>query len=148
MRSGRRQIDLDDRVAALRQGRTYAVSLVGSKPDASLKSVDVTGATMTVSSAGVPATYLFVGQDGAIRGTANQAMEASYTFAATDTYIRTVIRTPNVVMYINPVLRYDGGRLPAPSAAVYTTSTWLHRAIIFIIAAAIVFLLWRRRVTA
>ena len=137
-----------DIIGALRQGRTYAVSLVGSKPDASLKGVQVSDATMTVSSAGVPATYLFVGQDGAIRGTANQVMEATYTFAATDTYIRTVIRTPNVVMYINPVLRYDGASLPSPSAAVDTTSTWVHRAIIFIITAAIMFLLWHRRVAS
>ena len=79
-----------------------------------------------------------------IRGTANQVMEASYTFAATDTYIRTVIRTPNMVMYINPVVRYDGARLPAPLASVDRTSTWLHRGVIFIIAAAVLFFLWRR----
>ena len=137
-----------DVVGALRQGRTYAVSLVGNNPDAALKSVEVKDAAVTVASAGVPATYLFVGQDGAIRGTANQVMEATYTFAATDTYIRTVIRTPNVVMYINPVIRYDGARLPSPSASVDETSTWLHRATIFIISAAIIFLLWRRRVTS
>jgi hypothetical protein len=133
-----------DIIDALRHGRTYAVSLVGNNPDAALKSVDVRDATMTVASTGVPATYLFVGQDGAVRGTANQVMEATYTFAATDTYIRTVIRTPNVVMYINPVLRYDGA-LPRPAAAVDQTSTWIHRTVIFLIAAAAAFLLWARR---
>ncbi len=137
-----------DIIGALRQGRSYAVSLVGSNPDAALKSVEVRDATLTIASTGVPATYLFVGQDGAIRGTANQVMEASYTFAATDTYIRTVIRTPNVVMYINPVLRYDGSRLPSPSAPLDETSTWLHRAIIVILSAAVMFFLWRRRTRA
>jgi hypothetical protein len=137
-----------DIIGALREGRTYAVSLVGSKPDASLKSVEVNGTALTVASTGVPATYLFVGQDGAIRGTANQVMEATYTFAATDTYIRTVIRTPNLVMYVNPVLRYDGTKLPAPAAVVDETSTWLHRAIIFMVSALVVALLWRRRRTA
>jgi len=72
-------------------------------------------------------------------------MEASYTFAATDTYIRTVIRTPNVVMYINPVLRYDGETLPVMAAAVDGTSTWIHRGTILVIAAAALVLLWRRR---
>jgi hypothetical protein len=134
-----------DIIDALRHGRTYAVSLVGNNPDAALKSVDVKDATMTVASTGVPATYLFVGQDGAVRGTANQVMEATYTFAATDTYIRTVIRTPNVVMYINPVLRYDGAALPRPAAAVDETSTWAQRAVIFLAAAVLSFLLWRRR---
>jgi hypothetical protein len=137
-----------DIISALRHGRTYAVSLVGSNPDAALKSVEVKDDTLTITSTGVPATFLFVGQDGAVRGTANQVMAATYTFASTDTYIRTVIRTPNVVMYINPVVRYDGARLPQPSAAIDEAPTWLHRAIIFIISAAVVFLLWRRRVTA
>jgi len=132
-----------DIIAALRQGRTYAVSLVGSGADAALKSVEVKDAAMTVSSTGVPATYLFIGQNGEVRGTANQVMAATYTFAATDTYIRTVIRTPNLVMYINPVLRYDT-ELPAPVADVDVTSTWLHRGLILLISAVVVFLLWRR----
>ncbi len=131
-------------VGALRNGRSYAVSLVGDKADSALKSVEVKDATMTIASAGVPATFLFVGQGGAVRGTANQVMEASYTFAATDTYIRTVIRTPNMVMYVNPILRYDGVRLPAPDATVDEASTWLHRSLIFLIGGAVVFLLWRR----
>ncbi len=133
-----------DIIGALRQGRAYGVSLVGTNADAALKSVVVNGATVTIASTGVPATYLFVGQDGAVRGTANQVMEASYTFAATDSYIRTVIRTPNMVMYVNPILRYDGTALPAPSAAVDEAQTWLRRFFIFIIAAAAVFFLWRR----
>lgn len=134
-----------DIVGALRRGRSYAVSLVGNNPDAALAGVEVKDATMTIRSTGVPATFLFVGQDGAVRGTANQVMEATYTFAATDTYIRTVIRTPNMVMYVNPVLRHDGATLPSPAASVDETSTWLHRAVILILAAAAFFFLWRRR---
>jgi len=133
-----------DVIGALRQGRSYAVSLAGNKTDAALKSVEVTDATVTIASTGVPATYLFVGQDGAVRGTANQVMEAAYTFAATDTYIRTVIRTPNMVMYVNPIIRYDGATLPSPEAAVDETSTWLHRTFILLLSAGVGFLLWRR----
>jgi hypothetical protein len=133
-----------DIIDALRHGRTYAVSLVGNNPDAALKSVDVSDATVMITSTGVPATYLFVGQGGAVRGTANQVMQATYTFAATDTYIRTVIRTPNLVMYINPIIRYDGTRLPMPAAVVDETATWLHRALVLVASAVVVFLLWRR----
>ncbi len=134
-----------DVIAALRAGRTYAVSLVGNAPDAALRSVEVTGATLTVASTGVPATYLFVGQGGIVRGTADQVMQATYTFAATDTYIRTVIRTPNVVMYVNPIMRYDGVRLPSLTATVDETSTWLRRAAVLALSGGAVFLLWRRR---
>jgi hypothetical protein len=133
-----------DIVAALRAGRTYAVSLVGNNPDASLKSVEATGANVTISSTGVPATYLFVGQGGVVRGTANQVMQAMYTFAATDTYIRTVIRTPNMVMYINPIMRYDGVALPSPVATVNETATWLRRALVVAVSAFVIFILWRR----
>lgn len=133
-----------DIIGALRQGRSYAVSLAGNNADAALKSVEVRDATMTISSTGVPATYLFVGQDGVVRGTANQVMEATYTFAATDTYIRTVIRTPNMVMYVNPIVRYDGTKLPSAAATVDEASTWLHRGLILLLSAAVVFLLWRR----
>ena len=45
-------------------------------------------------------------------------MSASYTFAGDDTAIRTVIELPRALLYLNPVLRYDGIRLPAPSASV------------------------------
>lgn len=133
-----------DIVAALRAGRTYAVSLVGNNADAALKSVEVSGANVTITSTGVPATYLFVGQGGVVRGTANQVMQAMYTFAATDTYIRTVIRTPNMVMYINPIMRYDGVALPSPVAVVNETATWLHRAIVLAVSVVVIFLLWRR----
>ena len=133
-----------DIIAALRGGRTYAVSLVGSNPDAALKSVEVSGANVTITSTGVPATYLFVGQGGVVRGTANQVMQATYTFAATDTYIRAVIRTPNVVMYVNPIMRYDGVALPARVAVVNETTTWLQRGLVLAVSAIVIFFLWRR----
>jgi hypothetical protein len=133
-----------DVIGALRAGRTYAVSLVGNNSDAALKSVEVSGATVTITSTGVPATYLFVGQDGAVRGTANQVMQATYTFAATDTYIRTVIRTPNMVMYVNPIMRYDGVALPALVAVVNDTSTWLRRVGVLAVSAFVTLVLWRR----
>ena len=62
-----------------------------------------------------------------------------------DTYIRTVIRTPNMVMYVNPIIRYDGAALPVLTAAVNEPMTWLSRAIVVVVAVAVPPLLWRRR---
>ncbi len=132
-----------DIIGALRHGRSYAVSLVGNNVDAALKNVELSGATLTISSAGVPATYLFIGQGGEIRGTANQVMEATYTFAATDTYIRTVIRTPNMVFYVNPIIRYDGTALPRPAAGIDETATWLNRTVILLLSISLVFFMSR-----
>lgn len=134
-----------DIVNALRQGRHYAVSLVGDKADASLKSIELEGSTLTIASSGVPATYLFVGQDGVVRKTADQVMQASYTIEPRDTYIRTVIRTPNIVMYVNPIVRYDGNEFPPSRRATpNTTASWLQRGFLVAAYAAVLFLLWRR----
>jgi hypothetical protein len=133
-----------DIVDALRHGRHYAVSLVGDKADATLKSIELQDSTLTVSSSGVPATYLFVGQDGSVRKTADQVMQASYTIEPRDTYIRTVIRTPNIVMYLNPIVRYDGVGFPSRRATPNVTASWLQRGLLLALYAAVVLLLWRR----
>src|SRR4029077_4042822 len=133
-----------DIVNALRYGRHYAVSLVGEKADAALRSIELQDSTLTVSSSGVPATYLCVVQDGTVRRTADQVMQASYTIEPRDTYVRTVIRTPNIVMYLNPIVRYDGVGLPSRRAAPNMTASWLQRGFLVAAYAALFFLLWRR----
>jgi hypothetical protein len=133
-----------DIVNALRHGRHYAVSLVGEKADATLGNIELQDSTLTVSSSGVPATYLFVGQDGTVRKTADQVMQASYTIEPRDTYIRTVIRTPNIVMYLNPIVRYDGVGFPSRRATPNVTASWLQRGFLVAAYAAVLFLLWRR----
>ncbi len=72
-------------------------------------------------------------------------MSASYTFTGDDTYIRTVIESPRAHLYLNPVLRYDGIRLPAPSGSVNPTGSWLQRGGLLIVAVALVVLYRRRR---
>jgi len=139
---------VSDIVAALRHGRTYAVSLVGEKADAALAGVEVQDQTLTVSSSGVPATFVFIGQNGVVRKTADQVMRATYVIEPADTYIRTVIRTPNMVMYVNPIVRYDGGKLPALTAVVNKPLTWLSRAIVVVVSVVVPPLLWRRRTQA
>lgn len=131
-------------VAALRAGRSYAVSLVGTRRDAALKSVTVAGDTLTVATTGVPATFLFIGQDGDKRKTVEQTAEASYRIEHDDTYVRTVVRTPNIVMYINPIIRYDGVALPHAIATVNGPATWIQRTLIVIGCLAAVPMLWKR----
>jgi hypothetical protein len=136
-----------DIIAALRAGRSYAISLVGKTADAALAAVRVHDSTLTVSSSGVPATYVFIGQDGAVLQTSDQVMQATYPIKPDDTYIRTVIRTPNMVMYLNPVLRYDGASLPAPVAVVNEPLTWASHLFVVLLCLTVPPLLWRRRRT-
>ena len=140
--------DTPDIVAALRNGRTYAVSIVGEKADAALTGVEVRDGSLTVSSSGVPATFLFIGQRGAVRKTADQVTRATYQLGAQDTYIRTVIRTPNMVMYLNPIIRFDGVSLPASTTTVNEPLTWLQRTVIVVVGLVVPLALWRRSTVA
>jgi len=38
-----------------------------------------------------------------------------------------VITSPQTVLYLNPVLRYDGKNLPKPAASVDAAATWAIR---------------------
>lgn len=119
-----------DVVDALRAGRAYAVmrtNVTASAIETVLADVQFADGTLRVTCAGEPSTFSFVGQNGVVRHAVPNAMSAEYSFGADDTYIRTVIRSPRTTMYLNPVFRYDGVRLPAPASAVNVTTTWLMR---------------------
>lgn len=139
-----------DIVDALRAGRTYAVSRTSGSASAVgtvLQGVEFSDATLLVTCAGDPSTFAFVGQNGVVRKTVTDATSAAYTFATDDTYIRTVIQSPSAIMYLNPVLRYDGVHLPSPAASVTVSGTWLQRGL-WLGAGVAVVLIYRRRRTA
>lgn len=108
-----------DVVLALKAGRSYAVARNGDETtamDVTLTSVELVGDTLVVAAAGAPATFTFVGQNGAVRRVVDDAARASYTFDGRDTYVRTIVKAPRTTLYLNPVLRYDGISVPSPSA--------------------------------
>jgi|KBSSwiStaDraftv2_1062776.scaffolds.fasta_scaffold57622_2 hypothetical protein len=119
-----------DVVGALRAGRSYAVLRTGTVESANLTVLDrvrVADNVVTVSVTGAESTFNFVGQNGAIRKTVKNATAASYNLAEGDTYVRTVITSPQTVLYLNPVVRYNGENLARPAATVDVASTWALR---------------------
>ncbi len=133
-----------DVIDALRAGRSYTVvRTVEQKTagDLTLADVHVGDGTVTVMCDGPPATFVFVGQNGAIRKTVTDVTSASYAFAPGDTYIRTVVHGPRTDLFLNPILRTDGGHLPMPSAVVDDVWTASIRAAIIAGCAVIVWLL-------
>jgi hypothetical protein len=136
-----------DIIDALRAGRAYAVTRtneIASAVDTVVDRVEFSDGTLVVSCAGDPSTFLFVGQNGIVRSTVEDALSASYTFAADDSYIRAVIRSPRTAMYLNPIVRDDG----SPAAAAPTVDmarTWLMRGSLAIAGAAALFLMRRER---
>ncbi|MGE5246530.1 MAG: hypothetical protein ACM3SQ_20070 [Betaproteobacteria bacterium] len=134
-------------VSALRRGRSYAVSATSgtsTRNDAVVSGVQVRDGRLTVSIEGPPATFSFIRQDGQVRKTVEKTTTASYDIAPDDAYVRTEIRTPKILMYLNPVVRYDGAHLPDPVARVDTFATWALRLMLALGCAAAVALLGRR----
>jgi hypothetical protein len=112
-----------DVLGALGAGRMYAVAGRQGRSGTVLKSVEVIEGTVRVVCEGAPATFSFIGQEGRLLKTVRAARSATYAVAPDDAYIRTVIRAPDAVLYLNPVVRYDGVRLDSPKAMVDRSAT-------------------------
>jgi hypothetical protein len=135
-------------VQALKAGRSYAVLRTGAIDSSlvtTLSKVDVSGSTLSVRCTGAPSTITFIGQNGAVRRVVKDVLAAEYALAANDTYVRTVIETPQTVLFLNPVLRYDGRAVAMPVATVDSAATWLQRAGIAGVCAALTVYFRRRR---
>jgi hypothetical protein len=139
---------IGDVVAALRAGRSYAVMRTGAVEAAdvtTLAAVEVRDQTMTVTCAGAASTISFIGQNGATRQTFKDTNSAAYTLADSDTYVRAVIESPQTVLYLNPVIRYDGSSLAAPLASLNVAGTWIIRSGFVLGCAALAMITTRRR---
>jgi hypothetical protein len=120
----------NDVIAALRDGHFYAVLRLNKHPEAELtelSSVEFKNGTLTITCTGAPADFQFSGQGGADRYVARNVLTASYTFTGDDPYIRATVHSPRRMIFLNPIVRYDGVRLPAPTASADQTATWLIR---------------------
>lgn len=122
-----------DIVGALHAGRSYAVLRTGALDEANittLRSVSIHDSTLTVNLHGAPSTITFIGQDGAVRHTVKEATSGSYAMTPADTYVRTVVTSPQTMLYLNPVIRWNGSTLPAPAASVDQVWTWTRRGVV------------------
>jgi hypothetical protein len=135
-------------IEALRAGRSYAVVRTGAIESAHvtmLVRVEVRDATVIVTSTGAASTVTFIGQSGVVRKSVSDTTAAAYSFADGDTYVRAVIESPQTVLYLNPVIRYNGTTLPASAATLDVAGTWLLRVASALGCAALVVLRRRRR---
>jgi hypothetical protein len=140
-------------ISALRSGRAYAVvrkTVEGAHGDRhamdlTLEAVAVDGNRLIVTAAGQPARVTFIGQNGGIRKVVDHTLQAEYALEADDSYIRAVIDSPRLAIFVNPVLRTAGGLPQGERASVDRLRTWLLR--IGIVLAILALIVWRRRAT-
>lgn len=139
---------LPDIVDALRAGRTYAVFRKGDIEAANittLGSVAVDGGKVSVTVKGAPSTITFFGQNGVWRDARPLVNSLEYTMTAADPYIRIVIESPHTMLFLNPIIRWDGVSLAMPKAAVDFGATWMLRTSIALTAGGLLLLYARRR---
>ena len=140
-----------DIVSALRGGRSYAVLRTGARERANsttLSSVTVAGDTVRVAIDGTPSTITFIGHDGVVLRSERHVTSAAYTLTGSDPYVRTVVTAPEATLFLNPVLRWDGHRLPEPAAHVAAMATWGQRGGVMVVCALLWMKLRTRRLRA
>jgi hypothetical protein len=110
--------------------------------DVALESVRADDRSITVTLTGAPAEISFVGDDGHVRQRTN-GLSASYAFTASDTYIRTNVQTPKMLLFLNPVMRSDtdNHRPVMPAVEEDGLLTWPTRGIVLIACAVTAYLL-------
>jgi hypothetical protein len=116
-----------DVIEALKAGRTYAVAGHRARSDAHPEQIAVHGDTLTVACDTEVSRIDFIGQDGRLLSRTFGVRSASYAIQPGDPYVRTVISTPHTLMFLNPVVRYDGKRLTQPVAVLAVGETWALR---------------------
>src|SRR5262249_46030360 len=126
-------------------GRTYAVAGHGGHSDAHPEQIVLSGDTLTVTCEGTVSRMDFIGQDGRLLSRTFGTRTASYAIQPGDAYVRAVISTPRTLMFLNPVVRYDGKKLARPVASLDVPRTWALRSSILATAVMLVWLAFVRR---
>ncbi len=135
----------DSVVDALRKGRSYGADIYRptgesfevkrekAKQIPVLSSFNLDGDTISVSITKKPAYFRFIGQDGIELARVEDSISASYIVKPSDTYVRTeAIYTSGLILYLNPVFRYEGRnpwKMEAAQVDVYRT--WMLRIVGF-----------------
>ena len=135
----------EDVVAALKAGRTYAIAGHGARSDAHPEQIVVTGDTLTVTCDARVSRIDFIGQGGRLLARAFGVQRASYAIHPGDPYVRMVIATPHTVMFLNPIVRYDGRSLARPKAVLDEPMTWGLRSSVLATAIMLIWLALARR---
>ena len=98
-----------------------------------LSSFELIDDTIVFSITKKPAYYRFIGQNGTELARVKDTILASYVIQPSDTYIRTEVIYPSgLILYLNPVFRFDGqDPWTMEAAEVNVYRTWLLRIVGF-----------------
>lgn len=101
---------------ALAKGCHYGVKNIKNKEYNQLDSCKLKGNTLTVYFKNKAQSIVFISNGGSIQKTEYQTNSATYTIKPSDRYVRIEANSENEIICLNPIVRYDGEKLPYQSA--------------------------------
>lgn len=128
---------------ALREGRFHSLYTRQGEGPIALELCEIEDGQLHVR-IGEPASVIrFYGPHGDLRQQVSGRAEASYAPGPDDPYVRVEVIAHGAVLYLNPILRWDGVALPKPEARVLVGKTWGVRAGAALALAALLWLVSR-----
>lgn len=114
-------------IAALRAGRFHSLYTRQGEPPIALLRYEIEGGALHVVVGERANVIRFYSAHGDLRHQESGKAEASYSLAPDDPYVRVEVIAHGAVLYLNPVLRWDGVALPRPAARMLVGKTWAVR---------------------
>lgn len=138
-----------DVVPRLKSGRHYIVKGTGAVNLNYLRSLQMHGDTLRLRLAKPASEIRFIGQSGSVLAVSAQREVDGYVFNAVDSYVRVEVETNGQLMYLNPVVRYDGVQPPSNvgTAQVNLTGTIIFRFLLLMLTVSLLFRLHRNGIS-
>jgi hypothetical protein len=112
---------------ALRDGRFHSLYTRQGEGPIALELCEIENGQLHVRVGERANVIRFYGPYGDLRYEVSGRPEASYSIGADDPYVRVEVIAHGAVLFLNPVLRWDGVALPRPQARVLAGKTWAVR---------------------
>jgi hypothetical protein len=131
---GRVVIHSDERtpaaaLRALREGRFHSVYTRQNEAPIELRRCEIEDGELVVEIGEPAAVIRFYSEHGDLRRDERGRSIARYRLGADDPYVRVEVIAHGAVLYLNPVIRWNGVALPAPRAEPKLVPTWTLRAL-------------------
>lgn len=123
---------------ALREGRFHSIYTRQNEAPIELRRCEIEDGELVVEIGEPAAVIRFYSEHGDLEREERGRSVGRYRLGADDPYVRVEVIAHGAVLYLNPVVRWDGVALPAPRAEPKPVPTWTVRALGAVLLALVV----------
>jgi len=127
-------------IRALRDGSHYAVAGKDGVMTNRLKRLQIKGNRLEIECESSARKIRFIGQGGILKQEMENMAMASIPLDRSDTYVRVEVLDISTDFYLNPVVRWNGKRIPRPVVQINWIATWAQRLVIVILLGGLIVL--------